>query len=190
MNKVEIFQECHNILGEGALWSNSTNTLFWLDIPMPSKLHSYSFDTREYNTYAMPEMITAMAERSESNLLIASHYGLNNYNLAEKKFEPIIKIEPDKPENRCNDGAADFLGNFWVGTMQNNIVLKKKKKKIDLKIIKFLNKKEFAKFDRGYPDGSTVELGYLWNCRWGGSCVVRFDPKVMLIELLTYLYQM
>ena len=91
MNKVEIFQECHNILGEGALWSNSTNTLFWLDIPMPSKLYSYSFDTREYNTYAMPEMITALAE-SKSNLLIASHYGLNNYNLDEKKFEPIIKM--------------------------------------------------------------------------------------------------
>ena len=231
MNKVEIFQECHNILGEGALWSNSTNTLFWLDIPMPSKLHSYSFDTREYNTYAMPEMITAMAERSESNLLIASHYGLNNYNLAEKKFEPIIKIEPDKPENRCNDGAADFLGNFWVGTMQNNIapdgsnidIIKNsgslycidKEFKIqnhennigvsntfawspendkfyfcdtltgiinsydyDFKNNKILNKQEFAKFDRGYPDGSTVDSeGYLWNCRWGGSCVVRFDPE-------------
>ena len=119
MNKVEIFQECQNILGEGALWSNSTNTLFWLDIPMPSKLYSYSFDTREYNTYAMPEMITALAERSKSNLLIASHYGLNNYNLAEKKFEPIIKIEPDKPENRCNDGAADFLVIFGLDHANN-----------------------------------------------------------------------
>ena len=30
-------------------------------------------------------------------------------------------MEPEKNQNRCNDGAADFLGNFWVGTMQNNI---------------------------------------------------------------------
>ena len=43
---------------------------------------------------------------------------------------------------------------------------------------KILNKKDFAKFDRGYPDGSTVDSdGFLWNCRWGGSCVVRFDPN-------------
>ncbi len=39
------------------------------------------------------------------------------------------------------------------------------------------NKREFARFDRGVPDGSTVDSeGYLWNARWDGSCVVRFAP--------------
>ena len=29
-------------------------------------------------------------------------------------------------------------------------------------------------FARGYPDGSTVDSeGYLWNCRFYGSCIVR-----------------
>jgi sugar lactone lactonase YvrE len=29
-------------------------------------------------------------------------------------------------------------------------------------------------FARGYPDGSTVDSeGYLWNCRFNGSCIVR-----------------
>jgi sugar lactone lactonase YvrE len=32
-------------------------------------------------------------------------------------------------------------------------------------------------FARGLPDGSTVDRdGYLWNCRYGGSCIVRFAP--------------
>ena len=32
-------------------------------------------------------------------------------------------------------------------------------------------------FDRGVPDGSAIDVeGYLWNCRWGGNCVVRFTP--------------
>lgn len=40
------------------------------------------------------------------------------------------------------------------------------------------NKRDFAKFDRGVPDGSTVDAeGYLWNCRWDGGCVVRFSPR-------------
>lgn len=40
------------------------------------------------------------------------------------------------------------------------------------------NKKNFAKFDRGHPDGSTIDTdGCIWNCRWGGSCLVRFTPK-------------
>ncbi len=40
------------------------------------------------------------------------------------------------------------------------------------------NKRAFAKFDRGAPDGSTVDAdGCLWNCRWDGGCVVRFNPR-------------
>jgi sugar lactone lactonase YvrE len=32
-------------------------------------------------------------------------------------------------------------------------------------------------FDRGLPDGSALDVeGYLWNCRVGGGCVVRFSP--------------
>jgi sugar lactone lactonase YvrE len=32
-------------------------------------------------------------------------------------------------------------------------------------------------FDRGFPDGSAMDSeGYLWNCRFGGGCVVRIAP--------------
>ncbi len=40
------------------------------------------------------------------------------------------------------------------------------------------NKKKFASYDRGFPDGSTIDTdGCIWNCRWGGSCIVRFTPN-------------
>jgi len=36
----------------------------------------------------------------------------------------------------------------------------------------------FFGFSRGLPDGSTIdEEGYVWNCRWDGSCVVRVAPN-------------
>jgi len=36
----------------------------------------------------------------------------------------------------------------------------------------------FAGFSRGLPDGSAIdEDGFLWNCRWNGSCIVRVSPK-------------
>ncbi len=36
---------------------------------------------------------------------------------------------------------------------------------------------DFARHERGHPDGSTVDAeGYLWNARWDGSCVIRFAP--------------
>jgi len=35
----------------------------------------------------------------------------------------------------------------------------------------------FADFPRGLPDGSTVDAeGNLWNCRFGGECIVRIAP--------------
>jgi len=50
---------------------------------------------------------------------------------------------------------------------------------------KISNKQEFAKHDRGYPDGSTVDSeGGLWSCRWGGSCVIRFDPNGKVDEIV------
>ncbi|TDV72145.1 SMP-30/gluconolactonase/LRE family protein [Pseudomonas sp. LP_7_YM] len=31
--------------------------------------------------------------------------------------------------------------------------------------------------ERGVPDGSAMDAqGYVWNCRWGGQCIIRFSP--------------
>lgn len=36
----------------------------------------------------------------------------------------------------------------------------------------------FCDFSRGYPDGSAMDSeGYLWNCRYGGRCIVRVAPN-------------
>jgi sugar lactone lactonase YvrE len=35
----------------------------------------------------------------------------------------------------------------------------------------------FSGFSRGLPDGSAIDVqGYVWNCRWGGGCIVRVAP--------------
>lgn len=35
----------------------------------------------------------------------------------------------------------------------------------------------FSSFPRGLPDGSAMDSGgYLWNCRFGGKCIVRIAP--------------
>ena len=36
----------------------------------------------------------------------------------------------------------------------------------------------FQDFELGSPDGSAMDTeGFLWNCRYGGSCVVRVAPN-------------
>ena len=47
------------------------------------------------------------------------------------------------------------------------------------------NKKNFATFDRGHPDGSTIDTdGCVWNCRWGGSCIVRLTPSGKVDQII------
>ena len=47
------------------------------------------------------------------------------------------------------------------------------------------NKKDFASFNRGLPDGSTIDSdGCLWNCRWGGSCIVRLTPTGQVDQII------
>jgi sugar lactone lactonase YvrE len=50
------------------------------------------------------------------------------------------------------------------------------------------NKKSFLSgFSRGLPDGAVVDCeGYLWNCRVGGSCIVRIAPDGVIDEVVEF----
>ena len=230
MKKVELYNDCKNLLGEGITWSVDQENLYWLDVVIPSKLFQLHLPTNKLTTFIMPEMISSISIRSKKDLIIASQYGVYNYNLTSNNFTRLIETEPLLKFNRSNDGASDIKGRFWFGTMQNNLdeegndipITKNSgslyRLDIDLTLDKIesnlgipntfiwnpdntkfyftdsmegiiysydfneksgeiTNKTNFATFNRGVPDGSTMDNeGFVWNCRWGGSCVVRFDP--------------
>ena len=230
MKKVELYNDCKNLLGEGITWSADQENLYWLDIVIPSKLFQLHLPTNKLSTFIMPEMISSISIRSKKDLIIASQYGVYNYNLTSNNFTRLIETEPLLKFNRSNDGASDIKGRFWFGTMQNNLdeegqdipitknsgslyrlntdlTLDKIESNLGIpntfiwnpdntkfyftdsmegiiysydfnaKSGEITNKTNFATFNRGIPDGSTMDSeGFVWNCRWGGSCVVRFDP--------------
>lgn len=40
-------------------------------------------------------------------------------------------------------------------------------------------------FARGFPDGSAVDAeGYLWNCRYGGACILRIAPDGTVVQVI------
>ncbi len=70
---------------------------------------------------------------------------------------------------------------YFTDTLDGNIL----KFDFDLENGILSNKLNFANFDRGYPDGSTMDTdGCIWNCRYGGSCIVRFDPKGQVDQVI------
>lgn len=43
----------------------------------------------------------------------------------------------------------------------------------------------FSGFTKGFPDGSNIDsLGYLWNCRYYGKCIVRVAPTGEVDQIL------
>lgn len=230
MASADCIVDCRNHLGEGAYWDSEAGLLWWLDVPMPSKLYALDPVSGRVDSHDMPEMIASLCRRAgQDSLLIASHGGLNHWS-KDGGLRHVLNPEPDKPFNRCNDGAADGKGRFWFGTMQNNIApngapidlvepsgtLYRLDPDLSLHAMEtgilisntvcwspdrtvmyfcdtatgwisaydfdedagtIANKRQFASFDRGVPDGSTVDAeGGLWNARWDGGCVVRFAP--------------
>ena len=87
-------------LGEGVLWDQQEQALYWLDVPMPSKLHRWYPDSGNYDSWEMPEMITSLAVRENGGLLVASHKGINHFNFNDDGLTRILEPEKNLQENR------------------------------------------------------------------------------------------
>ena len=72
--------------------------------------------------------------------------------------------------------------NFYFSDTLNGTILSYN---FELESGEISNKKELANFNRGHPDGSTIDTdGCIWNCRWGGSCIVRFTPNGQVDQVI------
>jgi sugar lactone lactonase YvrE len=99
------------------------------------------------------------------------------------KLGVLSRLDPDYKVTtwRCDLGISNTLAwspdrkRFYFGdTLANSVWVYD----YDLATGEIANEQPFLKnFPRGLPDGSTVDSqGYLWNCRFGGGCIVRVAP--------------
>ncbi len=106
-------------LGEGALWSQREQALYWVDI-LAHRLHRWHPSTGDRRTWQFDQVITALAERADApGLLVTMHRGFSLFDPAQPAQAPreLHRPEPDEPGNRFNDGKCDTRGRFWAGTM-------------------------------------------------------------------------
>ena len=99
-----------------------------------------------------------------------------------KNIGKLYKVEPNKKITIVEENlgipntfiwSPDNSKFYFTDTLTETIF----KYDFDLESGEIKNKQEFAKFNRGLPDGSTMDTdGCIWNCRWGGSSVIRFTP--------------
>jgi L-arabinonolactonase len=113
---MQMQRDVRNTLGEGIVWCERTQVLYWTDIQGATlfRLHP---DSDHLEQWSMPERLASFA-LCEANgwLLLALASRLAFFRLADGVLHTLHKVEPDLP-TRCNDGACDRQGRFVFGTL-------------------------------------------------------------------------
>lgn len=105
------------LLGEGAVWSSRTGSVYWVDI-LGRKLHRYRLADREQRTWTFQEEISSLAERrGGAGLAITLRSAYALFDPDTGSLQRLHAPEPDRPANRFNDGKCDRAGRYWAGTM-------------------------------------------------------------------------
>ncbi|MEM7643725.1 MAG: SMP-30/gluconolactonase/LRE family protein [Pseudomonadota bacterium] len=101
-------------LGEGPLWHPERQQLFWFDIT-GKRLLSRDGDTPL--DWQWDEMISAAGWVDRDTLMVVGETGFWRFDIASGDREKLVDLEADDPDTRSNDGRADPVGGFWMGTM-------------------------------------------------------------------------
>ncbi len=107
--------------GEGALWHAAEQALYWVDINR-FLVHRYDPATRAVRTwfFAEPPTAIALTDRADT-LLVALASRLILWQPANDARADFANPDRNWPKVRSNDARPDPAGNFWLGTMQNNV---------------------------------------------------------------------
>lgn len=116
MVKIDIVLDARAELGEGPLWDEATNRLWWIDI-RGANLHRFDPASGRNETWSLREPPGSLALTRDGRLAVALASGLAWFDEASGTTTPFLPIEADKPATRLNDGRVDHKGRFWVGSM-------------------------------------------------------------------------
>jgi sugar lactone lactonase YvrE len=107
--------------GEGAVWHAGEGALFWVDInrylihrldPATGNVRSWMFDE--------PVTATGLTTRDDT-LIVAQGSKIILWQPGNHARADFANPHRNWPRERFNDGRPHPAGNFWVGTMQNNV---------------------------------------------------------------------
>ena len=114
-------------LGEGPHWNASKQELLYVDIN-GQKVHRYVPATGLHTQVHINEgeVTLIVPVKDEANkyvvgvgrsLQMMEWDGLSSQ---PSSLTTMFTVEPDRPENRFNDGKCDARGRLWAGTMNDN----------------------------------------------------------------------
>lgn len=107
-------------LGEGVLWCERTQSVFWTDI-QAARLWNHHPASGATRSWGMPERLCSMALTADDDrLLLGLASRLAFFSLASGVITPICDVESGLATTRLNDGRCDRQGRFVFGTLNED----------------------------------------------------------------------
>jgi sugar lactone lactonase YvrE len=112
-------------LGEGPLWSERDQCLYYVDI-VERRIHRYrpasGAHAAAHDSWQFDRFTGSLAECRSGGLIATQQDRIVRFDPARgpSSVETIVVLEADRPTNRLNDGRTDARGRFWVGSMQHD----------------------------------------------------------------------
>jgi D-xylonolactonase len=101
-------------LGEGPVWVEREQALYWLDIP-EKRLFRWA-ESDAPRTTELPFHLCSIVPRVSGGYVGGGYEG---FLALDEDYQPSLigSPEPELESNRFNDGKVDRAGRFWAGTM-------------------------------------------------------------------------
>ncbi|MEZ5300130.1 MAG: SMP-30/gluconolactonase/LRE family protein [Verrucomicrobiales bacterium] len=106
--------EAVSLWGEGPLWWG--DALLYVDIE-GRKLRRFDPASGEDRAWEAGERPGCIVPRAGGGWAMAGDLGFSFFDPESGAKTPVADPEPDKPDNRFNDGKCDPAGRFWAGTI-------------------------------------------------------------------------
>jgi sugar lactone lactonase YvrE len=105
-------------LGEGPVWVQRDNALWFVDIKK-QQVHRYDPADGSKRSWDSPEQVGFVFPAERGGFIVGLQSGLYHFDESSGAFDLIARVETDLPNNRLNDGVVDPQGRLWFGTMDN-----------------------------------------------------------------------
>lgn len=119
MAQAELVWDVQAELGEGPVWSEREACVWFVDIK-GRKLHRYRPSDRSKRSWDTPDQTGFALPATDGSLVCGVRTGLHRFWPETGRFEFLTAVEPDRPQNRLNDGFAAPDGSLWFGSMDDS----------------------------------------------------------------------
>lgn len=109
--------DVRNALGEGPLWDHRVGRLVWVDI-QTGLLWSGDTDGTASVLADIDGQLATVALAAGGHYLLAVDRGLTIFDPTSSTTGASLRLTGH--ETRCNDGAVDVAGRFWIGSMAHD----------------------------------------------------------------------